>query len=58
MKVDFHLTAYNLVGFAVAGVAYLLAHSGCLGLPGWVSPVLLTIQAGLNAVAPSLLAKA
>ena len=54
MKINAHLALANLVGLSLAGVAYILAHSTCLGLPEWAAPLLLTLQAGLNAIAPSL----
>lgn len=57
MKLNPHLALANLVGLSLAGVAYVLAHSSCLGLPEWVTPILLTAQLALNAVAPSLVAR-
>lgn len=56
MKINAHLAVANLVGLSLAAVSYILSHSACLGLPEWVTPVLLTVQLALNAIAPSLLA--
>ena len=54
---NLHLGLANFVGLSLAAVSYVLAHSTCLGLPEWVTPVLLTTQLALNAFAPSILAK-
>lgn len=56
MKINLHLAVANLVGLSLAAVSYVVSHSSCLGMPEWVTPVLLTVQLALNAVAPSLLA--
>ena len=57
MKINGILALANLVGLSLAGIAYLLSHSTCMGLPEWATPILLTVQLALNAVAPSLISK-
>ena len=57
MKINAHVLVANLVGFALVATAYLLERSSCLSLPGWLNPVLLTVQIGLNALAPAVLSK-
>lgn len=57
MKIHAHMAIANLIGLSLAAVAYLLSHSSCMGLPEWATPVLLTVQLMLNAVAPAIITR-